>query len=59
MNECRNGAVAMGIPMGRDNLSTFVYGVYVAVIICANDNVPEYHLHDYGFSKRGSRAPPL
>jgi len=59
MNDRRNGAVAMEIPTDLNDLSTFVYSAHVAVIICANDNVPEYRLHDFGFSKPGSRALPL
>ena len=57
--EWGNDAVTLEIPMGRNDLSTFVHGTYVEVVICANNNVPEYSLHTFDFSKRGRRALPL
>jgi len=57
--EWGGGAVAMEIRKGRNNLSAFVHGTYLAVVICVNGNIPEYHLHTFDFSKRGRHALPL
>ena len=42
-----------------NNLSTFVHGTYVGVVIYVYDNVPEYRLHTFDFNKRGRHALPL
>ena len=57
--EWGNGAVVTEIPTTRNDLSTFVHGTHLTVVVCVNDNVPEYRLQTFDFSKRGCHALPL
>ena len=60
--EWGEGAVVVEIPSDRiyrDNFSTFIHGTHMAVIARASDNVPEYPLYTFDFSKRGRHALPL
>ena len=58
------GAVVMEIPsneipLDRDDFSIFVHSSHVAIVICTRNDIPDYNLYTFDFSKRSRHALPV
>ena len=50
LEEWGEGAVAIQI-MANLDFFTFIHGTHMAVVVCVRDDVPEYRLYTFDFSK--------